>query len=70
MPEYPWFFDGSPDRPNERGLAMITYVQWLGSWLESYPYYEDFEDSPLAGVEVDTDALEAIVEPEQPEPVQ
>ncbi len=43
MPEYPWFFDGSPDKPNERGLAIITYVQWLGSWLESYPYYEDYE---------------------------
>ena len=24
-----------------RGLAVITYVQWLGSWLESYPYYEE-----------------------------
>ena len=24
------------------GLALITYVQWLGSWLESYPYYEDY----------------------------
>ena len=45
MPEYPWFFDGSPDKPNERGLALMTYVQWLGSWLESYPYYEDYEPS-------------------------
>jgi hypothetical protein len=43
MPAYPWFFDGSPDRPNRRGLAVITYVQWLGSWLESYPYYETYE---------------------------
>lgn len=25
------------------GLALITYVQWLGSWLESYPYYEEYE---------------------------
>ena len=33
MPEYPWFFDGSPDKPNRRGLALITYIQWLGSWL-------------------------------------
>ena len=41
MPEYPWLFDGAPDKPNDRGLALITYVQWLGSWLESYPYYED-----------------------------
>ncbi|MFM2096298.1 MAG: hypothetical protein RIS70_3422 [Planctomycetota bacterium] len=43
MPEYPWFFDGAPDRPNKRALALMTYVQWLGSWLESYPYYEEVE---------------------------
>ena len=42
MPNYSWFFDGSPDKPNQRGLAIITYVQWLGSWLESYPDYEDY----------------------------
>lgn len=42
MPKYPWLFDGSPDRPNKRGLALITYVQWLGSWLESYPLYEKY----------------------------
>jgi hypothetical protein len=52
MPEYPWFFDGSPARPNERGLALITYVQWLGSWLESYPYYEDYQPSPVKGMEI------------------
>ena len=44
MPEYPWFFDGSPDQPNQRGLAIITYVQWLGSWLDSYPYYEELAE--------------------------
>ena len=27
----------SPDAPNKRGLAMITYVQWLGSGLSSIP---------------------------------
>lgn len=43
MPEYRWLFDGSPDKPNKRGLAVITYVQWLGSWLEEYPYYEDYQ---------------------------
>lgn len=42
MPKYPWFFDGAPDKPNERGLALILYVQWLGSWLESYPMYEKY----------------------------
>jgi cytochrome c oxidase cbb3-type subunit II len=30
MPRYSWFFDG--EQPNESGLAMITYMQWLGSW--------------------------------------
>ena len=43
MPEYPWLFDGAPDKPNARGLALITYVQWLGSWLPSYPYYEELD---------------------------
>jgi cytochrome c oxidase cbb3-type subunit II len=39
MPDYPWFFDGDQGKPNRRGLAIITYVQWLGSWLDSYPDY-------------------------------
>jgi cytochrome c oxidase cbb3-type subunit 2 len=30
MPRYTWFFDG--ETPNKTGLAMITYMQWLGSW--------------------------------------
>jgi len=30
MPRYTWFFDG--ESPNEKGLAMVTYMQWLGSW--------------------------------------
>ncbi|NJO38645.1 MAG: hypothetical protein HC871_14850, partial [Rhizobiales bacterium] len=28
--------DGSADRPNEKGLGLITYVQWLGSWLDLF----------------------------------
>jgi len=36
MPSYPWFFDDDK-RPNERGLALITYVQWLGSWVPEVP---------------------------------
>ncbi|MCY2963777.1 MAG: cbb3-type cytochrome c oxidase subunit II [Planctomycetota bacterium] len=47
MPEYPWFFEGAPDKPNLRGLALMTYLQWLGSWLESYPYYEQYTESSL-----------------------
>lgn len=42
MPRYPWLFEGSPDKPNARGLALITYIQWLGSWHETYPSYEDY----------------------------
>ena len=49
MPDYPWLFDGSPDKPNMRGLALITYVQWLGSWLDSYPYYEELESITSEG---------------------
>lgn len=52
MPDYPWLFDGGPDKPNERGLAIITYVQWLGSWLESYPAYESFRPELAAGPEL------------------
>jgi hypothetical protein len=44
MPEYPWFFSGAPDKPNRRGLALMTYVQWLGSWQDSYPYYEELDE--------------------------
>lgn len=47
MPEYPWFFEGSPDQPNTRGLALLTYIQWLGSWHETYPYYEDYLPIPI-----------------------
>lgn len=36
MPRYPWFFEKGPGGvpvPNDRGLAVITYLQWLGSWI-------------------------------------
>lgn len=36
MPSYHWFFDAQ-ERVNERGLAIVTYVQWLGSWCRSVP---------------------------------
>jgi cbb3-type cytochrome oxidase cytochrome c subunit len=51
MPEYPWLFEGSPDKPSRKGLALITYVQWLGSWLESYPYYEAYEANPAMALD-------------------
>jgi cbb3-type cytochrome oxidase cytochrome c subunit len=30
MPRYTWFYDG--ETPNKKGLGLIAYVQWLGSW--------------------------------------
>jgi len=54
MPEYPWLFDGAPDKPTKRGLSLITYVQWLGSWLEQYPLYETYEPSPLKDIKLGT----------------
>ncbi len=38
MPDYTWFFDVD-GYPNKRGMAIITYIQWLGSWLPEYPYF-------------------------------
>jgi cytochrome c oxidase cbb3-type subunit II len=29
MPRFTWFFDGT--QPNKKGLAMVAYMQWLGS---------------------------------------
>ncbi|QDU62987.1 Cytochrome C oxidase, mono-heme subunit/FixO [Planctomycetes bacterium Pan216] len=49
MPEYPWLFDGAVYRPNKRGLALITYMQFLGTQLPTYPYYERWE-SDLDGL--------------------
>ncbi|MFQ5478728.1 MAG: cbb3-type cytochrome c oxidase subunit II [Candidatus Binatia bacterium] len=34
MPRYGWFFDG--ERPNRKGLALTTYVMWLGSWTATW----------------------------------
>lgn len=54
MPSYRWFFDAE-GYPNARGIAIITYVQWLGSWLREYPYFAgEGPDGPSrdAGLEV------------------
>jgi hypothetical protein len=59
MPEYPWLFDGHPDRPNRHGLAMLTYIQWLGSWQESYPYYEAYVPAALIRPDVEPESAEA-----------
>lgn len=39
MPRYPWFFDkpekpGAAPRPSERGVAVVAYLQWLGTEAE------------------------------------
>ncbi len=39
MPEYKWFFDDNGN-PNKRGLSIVAYMQWLGSRLPEYPYYQ------------------------------
>jgi hypothetical protein len=35
MPSYPWFLEPDGKTPNKRGLSIIAYVQWLGSWIPS-----------------------------------
>jgi hypothetical protein len=32
MPSYTWFFDGR--KLNKKGIAIVTYMQWLGSNVE------------------------------------
>lgn len=55
MPEYKWFFD-EDGYPNRDGMAIVTYVQWLGSWNEVYPYWNaegpPGSDSPPAVAKV------------------
>lgn len=38
MPNYTWFYD-EDGRPNKKGLSIVTYMQWLGSWAKR-PAYE------------------------------
>ncbi|MGB0716590.1 MAG: cbb3-type cytochrome c oxidase subunit II [Phycisphaerae bacterium] len=57
MPRYPWFFDDE-GYPNKRGFAIITYVQWLGSWLAEYPYYRG--EGPQGPTTEDPTALEQL----------
>lgn len=35
MPAYPWFYEDDGLTPNKKGLSIIAYVQWLGSWETS-----------------------------------
>jgi len=47
MPAYTWFFDASK-RPEERALAVVAYLQWLGSWVPPAPV-EEKEMRTIAG---------------------
>ncbi len=40
MPSYAWFFDKN-GRPNKKGLAIVAYMQWLGSWAQEPVYQLD-----------------------------
>ncbi len=49
MPGYPWYFEkDSKGRlvPNERGIALLTYIMWLGSWEVKPP--KDFRLEAVA----------------------
>jgi hypothetical protein len=35
MPNFPWFYEDDGMTLNKKGLSIIAYVQWLGSWQES-----------------------------------
>ncbi len=50
MPAYPWFFDRDK-RPTERALALVAYLQWLGSWAEKSPgtIYDVVPSAPQGG---------------------
>lgn len=37
MPNYPWLYDEN-GRPNKKGLGLVAYVQWLGSWAKPDNY--------------------------------
>lgn len=45
MPSYPWFYD-QDGYPNKKGMAVIAYVQWLGSWHKEYPYWRNEGPKP------------------------
>jgi len=37
MPPYKWFFNDEEGlSPNEKGLSIIAYMQWLGSWRTQF----------------------------------
>jgi cbb3-type cytochrome oxidase cytochrome c subunit len=35
--------------PTRRGMALLLYIQWLGSWLPDYPYYDGIDRTKVRG---------------------
>ena len=86
MPGYPWYFTEIKDQktnktkivPNERGLALLTYVMWLGSWEVKPP--KDFRINVKALAQAQNQGVnqaqtvapqeEQNVQPQQPEEAQ
>jgi hypothetical protein len=60
-----WFFgdatlrDGTAFEPPR--IAIITYMQWLGSWLDTYPTYRP-RDDPATGAAGEHDSPAASVD--------
>lgn len=49
MPSYRWFYDDDQGLvPNKRGLSMVAYLQWLGSWHTQFApsKYDNLPDVP------------------------
>ena len=57
MPNYPWLLEKDGKTPNKKGLAIITYIQWLGSWQESKS--ENIYN--LKGISQDNKMMEGVI---------
>ena len=65
MPSYPWFFEEDGLTPNKKGLSIIAYVQWLGSWqtnLEETVYEVPLLESTYPPSEVTPPRLPTVEE--------
>ena len=58
MPRYTWFFDG--EVPNKVGLAVIAYMQWLGSWTTPEVLARQAETEAKDTVTKDTENKETV----------